>query len=102
MKENWLIIIPMRNQIWLQVGSECLWLHSKRDIHPNIPPTEEGWKGDRLAIRLEDQFAKHIIFDWLYNGPFDISTGEQCLMRFPDDIREIIQFHPSFLKPTLQ
>lgn len=101
MNANWLILIPQRNQLWLQVGTECLWLHSKRDIHPNQPPMEEGWKSDRLSIKLEDRHAQHIMYDWHANGPFDLSTGEQCMMRLPDAVREIIEFHPSFLNQAV-
>lgn len=94
MKSNWMTLVPYLQQIWLNVGSQQVWLHSKDTIVPGMEPTNEGWNGSKYAFRLTDQEAQALLLEWLSNGPFVMETndaGAESLERMPTTVEQRIR-----------
>ena len=87
--------MPYGQQIWLNIGFQCIWLNKKNMVVSSPEPETEGWqKNGRYAFRISDQDAKDLMYEWMYNGPFVMEQnerGDQSLMRMPVDVQFAIR-----------
>lgn len=95
MKSNWITLLPFGQQIWLNIGFQCIWLNKKDMVVSSPEPTAEGWQQNgRYSFRISDQAAKDMMYEWMYNGPFVMEqneTGDLSLMRMPLEVQTEIR-----------